>query len=151
LPPQRALQLSDLALQLPQAGTLLLAGERLQAALEQLLPPRVIERLRDPMLAAALAHRPIAAQPGQHDLRLLLRRPAPVLPLLAQPCSPCRSSGPSRASRRTIPPGLRPSGIARRTYTLRLSTRDRGSGHRSWFPSPTDAQPVMVPLTTRPD
>src|SRR3989442_1397841 len=38
------------------------------------------------MLAADLLHRTIAAQPGEHDLDLLPRRPAPVLALLAQPC-----------------------------------------------------------------
>jgi hypothetical protein len=36
-------------------------------------------------VAADLLHRTIAAQAGQHDLDLLLRRPAPVLALLAQP------------------------------------------------------------------
>ncbi len=37
------------------------------------------------MLAAHLLHRSVAAEPGQHDLDLLLRRPTPVLPLLAHP------------------------------------------------------------------
>src|SRR5574337_1775580 len=39
----------------------------------------------DLVLPTELLHRHIAAQPGQHDLQLLLRREAPVLPLLAQP------------------------------------------------------------------
>src|SRR6266508_3409478 len=82
---ERPLQLGDLAAQLPLALALLLAGERLPPALEQLLTPAVVERLRDRMLAADLLHRAVAAQPGQHDLDLLLRRPAPVLALLAQP------------------------------------------------------------------
>src|SRR5439155_25092455 len=92
---ERTLQLGDPATQLPLALALLLARERLQAALEQLVAPRVIERVRDLMLATDLLHGTIAAQPGQHDRDLLLRRPRPVLPLLAQPHSPCRSSGPS--------------------------------------------------------
>ena len=37
------------------------------------------------MRPAQLLHRHIAAQPGEHDLELLLRRERPVLPLLAQP------------------------------------------------------------------
>ena len=37
------------------------------------------------MLAAHLADAAVAAQPGQHDLQLLLRRPLPIPALLAQP------------------------------------------------------------------
>ena len=37
------------------------------------------------MLPADVPGAAIAAQPGQHDLDLLLRRAAPILPLLAQP------------------------------------------------------------------
>ena len=55
------------------------------AALKQLLPPRVKERLGDLVLPADVPGAAIAAQGGQHDLDLLLRRPAPILPLLAQP------------------------------------------------------------------
>ena len=55
------------------------------AALKQLLPPRVKERLGDRVLPADVPDAAIAAQPGQHDLDLLLRRAAPILPLLAQP------------------------------------------------------------------
>src|SRR4051812_34210808 len=62
-----------------------LAGERLAAALQQLLPPGVVERLRDLMRPAQLLHRHIASQPGEHDLELLLRRQRPLLPPLAQP------------------------------------------------------------------
>jgi hypothetical protein len=40
---------------------LLLAGQRLAAALERLLAPAVVERLQDPMLAADLFHRAVAA------------------------------------------------------------------------------------------
>src|SRR3954453_19909212 len=85
LAPERPLQLPDPPLQLPLALALVLAGEGLTAALQQLLPPRVIERLRDLMRPAQLLHRHIAAQPGNHDLQLPLRRERPVLPLLAQP------------------------------------------------------------------
>src|SRR4051794_5945070 len=68
--------------------SLLPAGEPLPSGLEQLIAPAVEERLRDRVLAADLPHRAVAAQPGQHDLELLLRRERPVLPLLAQPSSP---------------------------------------------------------------
>jgi hypothetical protein len=37
------------------------------------------------MLAADVLHGAVAAQAGQHDLDLLLRRPAAVLASLAQP------------------------------------------------------------------
>ena len=83
--PSAALQLADLPPQLPLAVPLFLARERRSAALEQLVAPRVEERVRDLMLAADLLHRAVAAQPRQHDRDLLLGRPAPVLPLLAQP------------------------------------------------------------------
>jgi endonuclease/exonuclease/phosphatase family metal-dependent hydrolase len=64
------------------------------------------------MLAADLLHRAVAAQAGQDDRDLLLRRPAPVLlPLLAQPRSPFgRAAHPEPAAgqslRRYTPPGL---------------------------------------------
>ncbi|MDQ3876079.1 MAG: hypothetical protein M3322_11150 [Actinomycetota bacterium] len=51
---------------------LLLAGQGLAAALEQLLAPGGVQRLRDLVLAADLLHRSVAAQAGQHDLDLLL-------------------------------------------------------------------------------
>src|SRR5262249_38051607 len=86
LPTQRPLQLTDLAPQLALASPPLLPGQRFTAALAQLVAPRVVERVRDLVLAADVLHRPIAAQPRQHDLDLLLRRPTAVLPLLAQPC-----------------------------------------------------------------
>ena len=66
----------------------------------------------------------IAAQPGQHDLQLLLRRPAPILPLLAQPRLLLgRAAHPEPAAgqslRRYAPPGLpgetTPSGCQRGT------------------------------------
>ena len=71
----------------------------------------------------SFARAAIAAQPGQHDLQLLLRRPRPVLPLLAQPIS-FRSSGqsPSRA------------GQPRRGYTpphLSGETKDSECQHRN--------------------
>src|SRR5205085_10190594 len=69
------------------------------------------ERLRDRVLATDLPHRAVAAQPGQHDLELLLRRERPVLPLLAQPSSPFgRAAHPEQAAgqslRRYAPPRL---------------------------------------------
>jgi hypothetical protein len=83
---------------------------------------------RDLVLTADLLHRPIAAQPGQHDLDLLLRRPAPVLPLLAHPdllsgqaANPEPPAG--QSPRGYAPP--RPSG----EQTLRPSTPDRGARH----------------------
>src|SRR4051812_32818630 len=66
------LQLTDPPLQLPLTLTLVLPGEGFAAALQQLLPPRVIEHLRDLMRPAQLLHRHIASQPGKHDLELLL-------------------------------------------------------------------------------
>src|SRR5262249_10453816 len=75
-------------LQLPLALPLLSAGERLPASLQQLLPPAVIKRLGDLVLSAELLHRHIAPQPGQHDLKPLLRRERPVPPLPAQPDLP---------------------------------------------------------------
>src|SRR5439155_819346 len=108
---QRPLQLTDLPAQLPLAAALLLARQRLAAALEQLVAPRVEERVRDLMLTADVLHRPVAAQAGQHDLDLLLRRPTAVLALLAQPCLLLgRAAHPEPAAgqslRRYAPPGL---------------------------------------------
>src|SRR3954471_2394833 len=85
---------------------------RLAAALEQLLPPAVVERLRDRMLTTDLLHLAVAAQAGQHDLDLLLRRPAPVLALLAQPhllVGRAAHAEPAagQSLRRYAPPGLR--------------------------------------------
>jgi hypothetical protein len=80
----RPLELPDLLLQLPLAGALLLARQRLAATLQQLLAPRVVERLGDLVLPADLLHRPIATQPGEHDLDRLLGRELPVPALLAQ-------------------------------------------------------------------
>jgi hypothetical protein len=85
---KRPLQLADPSAQIALAHAFLLARQRGQASLEELVAPAVVERLRDPVLAADLAHAAVALQPGQHDLQLLLRRPAPVLALLAQPHSP---------------------------------------------------------------
>src|SRR5205807_6368335 len=42
-----------------------------------LLAPRVVERVRDLMLAADPLHRAVAAQPGQHNRDLVVRRPRP--------------------------------------------------------------------------
>ena len=67
------------ALQLPLAAPLLLPGQRLPAALEQPLPPRVIQRFGDLMPPAQLLDRHVAAQASQHDLQLLLRGKRPVL------------------------------------------------------------------------
>src|SRR6266511_883146 len=108
---QRPLQLADPPTQLPLAAPLLLARQRFAAALEQLVAPGVEERVRDLVLAANLLDRAVAAQPGQHDLDLLLRRPAAVLPLLAQPSLLVgRAAHPEPAAgqslRRYAPPGL---------------------------------------------
>jgi len=51
--------------------------------------------LSDPVLAADLDDRAVAAQRRHHDLKLLLRRELPVLALLAQPDLLRWSSGPS--------------------------------------------------------
>src|SRR5207247_2388559 len=85
LPTHRPLQPADLPPQLPLAAALFLARQRPAAALEQLVAPAVEERVRDLMLTADVLHGPVAAQAGQHDLDLLLRRPTAVLALLAQP------------------------------------------------------------------
>src|SRR4029453_11104428 len=81
------------------------------AALEQLVAPRIEERVRDLVLTAHVLHRPVAAQAGQHDLDLPLRCPAPILPLLAQPRFLLgRAAHPEPAAgqslRRYPPPGL---------------------------------------------
>src|SRR5207244_1743222 len=65
------------------------------------------------MLATDLLHGTIAAQPGQHDRDLLLGRPRPVLPLLAQPRllvgrAAHAEPGAGRSLRGSAPP--RPSG-----------------------------------------
>jgi hypothetical protein len=138
LPAQRPLELTDLPPQLALAAPLLLPGKRLAAAFEQLVAPRLVQRVRDLVLPANVLHRPVAAQPSQHDLDLLLRRPAPVLPLLAQPD---RLLG--RAAILSRPPD-EPSGATRlRNCPARqpsyLSTRDRGAGqvpYQSGAPSP---------------
>src|SRR5439155_9008508 len=111
LTPERPLQLGHLPSQRPLALPLLLARERLPAALEQLLPPAVEERLRDRVLAADLLHRAVAAQPSQDDLDLLLRRPPPALPLLAPPTlllgrASHPEPDPGQSLRRYAPPGL---------------------------------------------
>jgi len=98
---ERPLELPNPLLQLLLALTLRLPGERLTAALQQLLPPAVVERLRDLVRPAQLLHRDVASQTREHDLQLLLRRERPVLPLLAQPDLPSWLSGPSCESRRT--------------------------------------------------
>jgi hypothetical protein len=63
------------------------------------------------VLAADLLDRAVAAQAGQHDLDLLLRRPAPVLALLAQPrllVGRAAHAEPAagQSLRRDAPPGL---------------------------------------------
>src|SRR6266540_2335960 len=110
---QRTLQLGDLPAQLPLTLALVPARERLQAALEQLVAPRVVERVRDLMLATDLLHRPVATQTGQHDRDLLLGRPRPLPPLLAQPRllvgrAAHAEPGTGRSLRGSAPP--RPSG-----------------------------------------
>src|SRR4029077_10984989 len=89
----------------------LLPGEPLSAGLEQLVTPAVEERLRDRVLTTDLPDASVAAQPGQHDLELLLRRERPVLPLLAQPSSPFGRAahpepGAGQSVRRYAPTGL---------------------------------------------
>src|SRR5580765_9006123 len=97
------------------------------------------------MLAAHIAHAAIATQPGQHDLELLLRRPAPVLALLAQPhllVGRAAHAEPDagQSLRRYAPPGLPgapsqlhvnagpvsgaewPTSLARRTGLRRLAS-----------------------------
>jgi hypothetical protein len=68
---------------------------------------------RDRMLATHLADATVAAQPGQHDRQLLLRRPLPILALLAQPRllvgrAAHAERGAGRSLRGSAPP--RPSG-----------------------------------------
>src|SRR6266516_2815136 len=79
-------------------------------ALQQLVAPGIEERVRDLVLTAHVLHGPVAAQAGQHDLDLLLRRPTAVLALLAQPCLLAgRAAHPEPAAgqslRRYAPPG----------------------------------------------
>src|SRR5439155_20254589 len=71
----------------------------------------VEERVRDLVLTAHVLDGPVAAQAGQHDLDLLLRRPTAVLALLAQPrllvgraAHPEPDAG--QSLRRYAPPGL---------------------------------------------
>src|SRR5439155_9906546 len=108
---QRTLELAHPPAQLLLALAPLLAGEPLPARLEQLIAPAVEERLRDRVLAADLPDAAVAAQSGQHDLELLLRRERPVLPLLAQPSSPFGRAAHAEPTagqslRRYAPPGL---------------------------------------------
>src|SRR5437588_11481186 len=85
------------------------------------------------MLPTNLGDRAIAAQPGQHDLDLLLRRPTPVLPLLTQPLLPSVErpmlsrppDSPSGATRLQDCPAPQPS---------HLSTQARGAG-QVWEPA----------------
>src|SRR4051812_40428497 len=55
---------------------------------------------------ADIAHRPVAAQAGQHDLRLLIRAGLPVLPRLAHK--------PSRATERPTSQASRPENLSTR-------------------------------------
>src|SRR6266511_2016031 len=126
---QRTLQLGDLAAQLPLTLALVPARERLQAALKQLVAPRVVERVRDLMLATDLLDGTVAAQPGQHDRDLLLGRPRPVLPLLAQPRllvgrAAHAEPGTGRSLRGSAPP--RPSRHSNST-TCQRGTGERGN------------------------
>src|SRR5207247_5163565 len=82
LPTHRPLQPADLPPQLPLAAALFLARQRPAAALQQLVAPGVEERVRDLVLTADVLHGPVAAQAGQHDLDLLMRRSSAVLTLL---------------------------------------------------------------------
>jgi len=54
-----ALEFAHASPELLLAVALLLAGELLAAALEQLVAPRVIERLGDLVVAADVLHRPV--------------------------------------------------------------------------------------------
>jgi hypothetical protein len=71
----------------PAPRSLLLTGQRLRAALEELVPPGAIEGLRDAVLGDPPPHRAVAAEARQHDRHLLLGRPCPIRRLLAQPDS----------------------------------------------------------------
>ncbi len=85
------------------------------------------ERPRDPLLPADLAHRQIAPQAGEHDLQLLLRPPAPILPLLAQSILLAgRAAHPEPVAGRPLP--APPPETVRRTYTRRQSTQDWEAG-----------------------
>jgi hypothetical protein len=75
-----------------------------------------------------LLHRAAAAQPGEHDLDLLLRRPAPIRALLAQPRlllgrAAHPEPGPGQPLRGSAPP--RPSGEPKPS-SCQHATRERG-------------------------
>ena len=82
---RRPLQTTDPLLGLPQLGitsfdaTVARRRERRRAALQQPIPPLVVERLGDLLLQADVTHAAIAAQASQRDLGLLLRRERPVV------------------------------------------------------------------------
>ena len=129
------------------------------AALKQLLPPRVKERLGDLVLPADVPGAAIAAQGGQHDLDLLLRRPAPILPLLAQPIF---SSGRAtdaepdagQSLRRYAPPGPsdHPTQLAVNTPTgsRARASASTGSASGSSTRSSASHRSRRPPSSTRP-
>jgi len=88
LPAERTLEFADPLLQLAFTLALVLARERDLAALKQLLPPRLVERLRDLMLTTQILHRHLTAKAREDDLQFLLNRKSPALPLLAELESP---------------------------------------------------------------
>ena len=99
-------------LQLALDLMLLLASQTRQARLEELVPPAVLQRLRDPMLPADIADRAVALQPGQHDLQFLLGQ-LRYLRCSLNPVLPSWLSGPSCEARRTRSSlRLDPTGLA---------------------------------------
>src|SRR5215211_1983521 len=140
--PQRALpgtatKVADPLLQLPLALTLRLAGKRLASSRQQLLAPRVVERLRDLVRPAQLFDRHVAAQPREHDLELLLDSERPVLTLLAQPDllsveRPILRGAPDAIAAPPRPYGPRVhADRVQQTSTRQVSTRYLGPGHRN--------------------
>src|SRR5919201_170826 len=75
---------------------LAICSRDLAPRLEQLVAPRVIERLGDLVLAADVLHGAVAPQPGKHDLELLLGGELPVPALISQ-LGLLRSSGHARS------------------------------------------------------
>ena len=76
---------------------------------------------------ADVADRPVAAHPRQHDLQLLLRRPAAVLPLLTQPSLLVGRAVHAEPDAGQPLRELRPSEPVRH----KSATRQHGSGERS--------------------
>jgi hypothetical protein len=120
--PERPLELAHAPSELALALALLFARELLAPALHE---PGVVERLGDLVLAADVLDGAVSAQPGEHNLELLLGGELAVVALGRQ-LDLLRAAILRAASDAFVaPPGL--LGV-RAIYVRRVSTREWGPG-----------------------